>query len=705
MLAFAADNVVWGVRDALRHLIAEGYAVEQAQADGGASGDDANAAAGAGAGASADAGAGAGAGGALTVTAPARPGVLFSSATPTALSAAPPVPHHAADGSDTQHAFQLRVLRQIRAAERAASEGSDAPFADACDSAASDFLPWMMDNVPAVSADVQATVASLMAPPALPEPPVQAPLPVEQSPSSIGLCAGGSVVRFRTRTLSSLSDDGARDASTAVSAAVTSDVQAGGVRGWVFSKHVLQASHTVGSSPSDGQSMFSDGADSSVFDDHDGGDDDRHHGRCADDDDSADEFGSDTDSWFTTPTTLSDSLTPGVWQPTTGAAAGPPPPPTDSQLSIPQLAMQLHAGHGFATAVSRGVLAPPPAAPPTAAVAVLPQLAAAGAAAYALPPATAPPAASDAGDARDPHSQRPHTVLADMKRKHVVGQEMGRQGRASEQSAVMAALSLQGPGGHKSAHRGASLAERSRLAVFDAQRSHPLLVLACARHAVLRPPLPVPRDAVLPKYVVALAKLALPVFLPGVRKLCYFEFRFAPATSAAVLPPRAGPLAVCVGLAPHHVQLTGMLGTQPHTLGLAASGHVVCGCQWRSTTHGYGVGDTVGVLVRWLTAGPWTDAGAPGSTAVQVTFSVNKVVTAVTAPMVLTPGSQLLPAVSVGSPNVRVHAHFSAADVSCRRRQSFVVGVGHGGLLDNVTGTSGVHIVALDGTTVLSPSQ
>lgn len=183
-------------------------------------------------------------------------------------------------------------------------------------------------------------------------------------------------------------------------------------------------------------------------------------------------------------------------------------------------------------------------------------------------------------------------------------------------------------------------------------------------------------------WVGARAGLAIPHYRPRDKSLCYFEFRveqqallasrMAPGDS--LHPPAPPP--VCVGLSARSVALEGVLGTFPLSCGWGSNGLLVAGGQWTSLQMApsglvggpslcssavgpcsYGIGDTVGVLVRWLgKAGPWWvlggqgEEGVPPFEALQLTFSVNGRVVGCSGTMVIPRDTELYPTVCVGCP-------------------------------------------------------
>jgi len=163
--------------------------------------------------------------------------------------------------------------------------------------------------------------------------------------------------------------------------------------------------------------------------------------------------------------------------------------------------------------------------------------------------------------------------------------------------------------------------------------------------------------------------------------------------------------------------LSGLVGAVTSSIGLASSGHLVGGGQWLRlpmAVRGFGVGDTVGILVRWLPdrESPWGDATAdegegamyedhgegthiasrhsgsthsshpgnnggsavpppplPANEACQLTFSVNGRVVGVSGPFVVPRGTDLFPTVSLQTQGVRAMGAFSAEDLRyCQRR-------------------------------------
>jgi hypothetical protein len=131
------------------------------------------------------------------------------------------------------------------------------------------------------------------------------------------------------------------------------------------------------------------------------------------------------------------------------------------------------------------------------------------------------------------------------------------------------------------------------------------------------------------------------------------------------------------------------------------------------------VGDTVGMLVRWLDAPgdtlggcPWDDDGGGAEAgvaaagrprALQVTFSVSGRVVGVTGPLVVPAGSHVYPAVSLGSQGVAVVAAASAGALERGGGgggdggRRLLVGAGNGDTA-YLSGTGSAAVAALDGS-------
>lgn len=94
----------------------------------------------------------------------------------------------------------------------------------------------------------------------------------------------------------------------------------------------------------------------------------------------------------------------------------------------------------------------------------------------------------------------------------------------------------------------------------------------------------------------------------GASRVARLRGRLRDGKTAALPRPKGKPPArirAAVGLSGAMAPLSGQVGAVSSSIGLCSSGHLVSGGQWLSLPmagKGYTVGDTVGVLVRWLPA-------------------------------------------------------------------------------------------------------